>query len=113
MKTTFLMKLKLSWLKYLFSFLKGALLGCAIIEHYCMDRTGMIKLYIISQAIALMLSFGFLLYCPQIQFSGVTQARKLVKSIYQMEDLKVYCNSDCHCGDEYEPVCNNNVQVRN
>jgi len=113
MKTTFLMKLKLSWLKYLFSFLKGALLGCAIIEHYCMDRTGMIKLYIISQAIALMLSFGFLLYCPQIQFSGVTQAQPLVKSVYQMEDLKVYCNSDCHCGDEYEPVCNNNVQVRN
>jgi hypothetical protein len=83
-------------------------------EHYHMDRTSLIKLYLVSQAIALILGFGFLLYCPQVNFSGVTQGQPVVKSIYQLDDLKVDCNSHCHCGDEYEPVCGNNkVQVRN
>ena len=91
----------------------GALLGSWIAEHFQFDRNGLIKFYIISQGIAFALGFGFLLYCPQVHFSGVTEAQPIVKSVYQMEDLQVYCNSDCKCKEEYEPVCGgNNVQVR-
>jgi hypothetical protein len=58
-----------------------------------------------------LLSFGFFIQCPQIQFSGVTLDQTSIKTRYYLEDLTRDCNR-CPCGDQYEPVCGiDNVQV--
>jgi hypothetical protein len=60
-------------------------------------------------ATAMALSLGFLFFCPQLKFSGLTQSA--TKEFYEPKDLQNGCNANCQCSDAYEPVCGNDKEI--
>ena len=67
------------------------------------------KLFILMQAIIMLIGFGFFLYCPQTSFEGVTVNQRSQKPTYSLEDLTLTCNSGCKCASQaFSPVCGSN-----
>ena len=88
--------------------LAGILLGNEISNRLKLKGTGLVLFLIASQLAALVLSLGFLFYCPQFGFNGVTSGLEETdrRSRYGLDDLIMKCNADCkNCSSKFEPVC--------
>jgi len=86
--------------------------GSVIYTYFKMGRSGALKIYMCANFTALLFALGFLFFCPQTQLSTVTVDQTVVKSVYELTDLKVKCNANCNCDSSFEPVCGtNNISV--
>ena len=51
----------------------GTFCGGFIAKRFRLNRSQVIKMYIYSQMITIPLGLGFLFYCPQVDFGGVSK----------------------------------------
>jgi hypothetical protein len=51
----------------------GTFSGGFIAKRFRLNRSQVIKMYIYSQMVTIPLGLGFLFYCPQVDFSGITK----------------------------------------
>jgi len=51
----------------------GTFSGGFIAKKFRLNRSQVIKMYIMSQMVTIPLGLGFLFYCPQAEFSGISK----------------------------------------
>lgn len=92
-----------------FASLFGIFLGTQIVSRLKLKGSSIVTFMIVVQVVALILTLGFLFYCPQIHFNGVTHGRDVLDSKqpqYDISDLYSECNIECNdCSSKFEPVC--------
>lgn len=84
----------------------GTIMGGYLGKHFHLTRSGSIKMYIICQALVIPLYLGFLLYCPNGDFAGVT-TDKVGNFTYPDVSFRSECNLECENCDisNFDPVC--------
>jgi hypothetical protein len=91
------------------SALLGIFGGYKLQMRFNLRRSRAVTFMIVVQVVALILTLGFLFYCPQIHFNGVTHGRDVLDSKqpqYDISDLYSECNIECNgCSSKFEPVC--------
>lgn len=84
----------------------GTFTGGYIAKRFRLNRSQMLKMYIMSQMVTIPMALGFLCYCPNVNFSGVTIFQQEEKSFYKVDDLKISCNQNCSCNPkDFKPLC--------
>ncbi|CAJ0583430.1 unnamed protein product, partial [Mesorhabditis spiculigera] len=86
----------------------GVLIGGAIVRKLNLQVSGMLKMVIVCQTLALVFVFGFILSCPQRHFAGISVEYDGNEMTYREYGDKIdnTCNGDCQCQrKEWNPVC--------
>lgn len=86
----------------------GTLLGGYIGKRWDLTRSGFIKMYIICQTVVIPLYLGFLLYCPNGAFAGLTATDVAGHAYGPALDFASDCNGACAANcrlSEFDPVC--------
>ena len=85
----------------------GTLLGGYVTRRFRLSRSGVLKMWMYCQLITVPMVFGFLLTCPDQNFSGVnvhyTESEANAEGNYSLDN---FCNQGCGCSqDDFDPVC--------
>uniref|UniRef100_A0A158R5P2 Solute carrier organic anion transporter family member n=1 Tax=Syphacia muris TaxID=451379 RepID=A0A158R5P2_9BILA len=88
--------------------LLGSLFG-AVMARKVRNFRSMIGLAMLFNIIALLLCFIFFYRCDQLPFAGV--GFDYNGKIALRTELNSSCNSDCHCSNFYNPVCNTQTGI--
>ncbi|XP_041479801.1 solute carrier organic anion transporter family member 4A1-like [Lytechinus variegatus] len=89
------------------SSLIGCIVGGLIVRYFKLEFKGMIKFCIGVLTISLVSLFVFVVACDNVDFAGVTVQydNKSMPFIGDEGNLTAACNADCHCSNNYDPVC--------
>ncbi|XP_030830824.1 solute carrier organic anion transporter family member 4A1 [Strongylocentrotus purpuratus] len=89
------------------SSLIGCIVGGLIVRYFKLEFKGMIKFCIGVLTISLAALFVFIISCPNVDFAGVTVEydNKSLPFTGDEGNLTAPCNADCHCSNDYDPVC--------
>ncbi|CAJ0942108.1 unnamed protein product, partial [Mesorhabditis belari] len=86
----------------------GVLLGGAIVRKLNLQVSGMLKMVIVCQMIALIFVFGFIFSCPQRNFAGISvnYSGKEIHYDNTLDRINETCNLNCKCQrKDWNPVC--------
>ena len=89
----------------------GAMISGFILKKFDFSLRGLILLVFTAILCATLLSFGFMLHCPQEKLSGITVDYENFNYLepipkFQTSNLETTCNSKCNCEHNlYTPVC--------
>uniref|UniRef100_A0A0K2VBA2 Solute carrier organic anion transporter family member n=1 Tax=Lepeophtheirus salmonis TaxID=72036 RepID=A0A0K2VBA2_LEPSM len=85
----------------------GTFMGGWFTKKLKLNRSGVIKLYLICQVIGIPLGFSFLLICQNTPFAGVTTPYiNDTKGSIVLSGLNAPCNYNCSCSkSNYDPIC--------
>ncbi|VDO26821.1 unnamed protein product [Brugia timori] len=89
----------------IFAAAAGVMLGGALIRHFNLQVSGMLKLIFVCHLIALILTPCFLIQCPARDFIGINLSynNQRIKGI--TASLHATCNANCYCSSKWDPVC--------
>eukprot|EP00058_Branchiostoma_floridae_P012427 XP_002597915.1 hypothetical protein BRAFLDRAFT_128444 [Branchiostoma floridae] len=81
----------------------GSLIGGALMKKLKLTCRGMLKLCVVFAVLAMACLLVFLLRCPNIPFSGVTQAygNSPITEQWTRSNLTDSCNKNCNCQGEF------------
>ncbi|XP_030830175.1 solute carrier organic anion transporter family member 4A1 [Strongylocentrotus purpuratus] len=85
----------------------GALVGGYMVKRFDLKFRGMMKFVLVSLCASFLLTFTFMISCPNASFAGVTVDYGNGTMAYSGDEanLTAGCNADCHCANEFQPVC--------
>ncbi|XP_041479869.1 solute carrier organic anion transporter family member 4A1-like isoform X3 [Lytechinus variegatus] len=85
----------------------GALVGGYIVKRFDLKFRGMMKFVLVALCASFLLTFTFMISCPNAPFAGVTvdYGNGTMKYSGKEANLTAGCNADCHCGNDFQPVC--------
>ncbi|XP_072175384.1 solute carrier organic anion transporter family member 4A1-like [Diadema setosum] len=85
----------------------GALVGGYMVKRFDLKFRGMMKFILASLCASFLLTFTFMISCPNAPFAGVTVEYSNGSLSYGggSANLSAECNSHCHCTDNFQPVC--------
>ncbi|KAI1717289.1 organic anion transporter polypeptide (OATP) family domain-containing protein [Ditylenchus destructor] len=89
----------------IFAAAAGVMVGGVVIRQMNLQVGGMLKMIFVCHVVALILITGFLIQCPSREFVGITIGYGHQKLKGSTNPLTSTCNENCHCQDEWNPVC--------
>ncbi|KAK6101590.1 Organic Anion Transporter Polypeptide (OATP) family protein [Brugia pahangi] len=89
----------------IFAAAAGVMLGGALIRHFNLQVSGMLKLIFVCHLIALILTPCFLIQCPARDFIGINLSYNNQKIKGITASLHATCNANCYCSSKWDPVC--------